>query len=152
MDNFSQLYVMVVFGVKYRLGLIDARWSRQLYGVIGAKLKELGSMPIAIGGVNDHVHILFSTLGHRSLSDIIREVKTASSHWINSNRLTVGKFGWQKGSGRFSYSKGEVDAVKNYILNQPKHHQSISFQQEMDRIMRRYGHNPTEYDLPESLE
>lgn len=62
MRSYTQMYVMTVFGVKYRLGLIDPRWAPQLYAVIANSLKKLdGVMPIEIGGFKDHVHILYST-------------------------------------------------------------------------------------------
>ena len=143
---------MLVFGVKYRLGLIDPQWSHQLYAVIGNKLKDYGCAPIIIGGVKDHVHILFSSNGNVSISEIVKEIKIDSTRWINSNRLTIGNFGWQEGSGRFSYSFGQIEDVKRYIANQPTHHNQISFRKEMESMIIRAGQLPGKFDLPEELE
>jgi len=40
-----------------------------------------------------------------SISELVREVKSNSSKWINENKLIRGKFSWQEGYGAFSYSK-----------------------------------------------
>lgn len=151
MRNFNQLYFMLVFGVKFRLGLIDPKWADDLYAIMGNKLKEYGCMPIKIGGVNDHVHILMSSDGVYSLSEIVKEVKTDSTRWINARRLTVGSFAWQEGSGRFSYSAGQIDDVKRYIINQPEHHKQISFRKEIENMIVKAGLNPSTFDLPAPL-
>ena len=143
---------MAVFGVKFRLGLIEEQWERNLFAVIGQELKRHeGVMPIAIGGAKDHVHVLFSTLGKISEADIIRNIKAASSRWINKNRLTVGNFGWQDGSGRFSYSFSQLPQVINYIRNQREHHRRITFREEYESWLMKYEIIPGKYDLPNEL-
>lgn len=143
---------MSVFGVKYRLGLIDGRWASKLYAVIANSLKSYdGVMPIAVGGFKDHIHILYSSQGKLSEEEILARVKSKSSRWINENRLTVGRFGWQKGGGHFSYSKSQVDSVRNYIHNQAVHHSSVSFREEYARFLTKSGVEFTDDDLPEEL-
>lgn len=135
MDSFNCVYVMYVFGVKYRLGLIDSSWRDELYAVIGSLVKKMSCTPLAIGGTSDHVHILVSVGGDApSLKDIVRHVKTNSSKWVNSNRLCVGRFGWQEGNGKFSYSYREKMQIVSYIRNQEQHHTGMSFREEMRRL------------------
>ena len=143
---------MAVFGVKYRLGIIHLNWSKELYAVIAEVLKGIdGVMPVEIGGYKDHVHILFSTQGKIADRTIISVVKTESSKWINRNRLCLGRFGWQDGCGVFSYSKGQVEKVKNYIRNQWEHHRYVSFQEEYQSFLLRNGIDISKYSLPEDL-
>lgn len=150
MRSFSQIYVMAVFGVKYRLGLINPQWEHKLHAVIGQALKDIpGVMPIEIGGFNDHVHVLFSTTGRVSEEQIVGRIKQESTRWVNANHLVCGRFGWQDGSGRFSYSKSQIDAVRAYIRNQHEHHRRVSFREEYEKYLRALGVDINTFVLPE---
>lgn len=141
---------MAVFAVKYRLGLIGQDWKSKLYAVIGQTLKSMdGVMPIRIGGVADHVHVLFSTAGNVAEAEIVRKVKSESSLWINSNRLTEGRFAWQRGGARISYSYSALPNVIAYIDNQETHHRRVSFVEEYKEFMLRLGFAAGKYDIPE---
>lgn len=153
MNSFSQIYIMLVFGVKYRLGLIGYDWKERLYGVIGQTLNGIsGVRTICIGGTSDHVHILLRTEGHVGESEILRKVKSESSRWINENRLCVGRFGWQDGGGKFAYSQSQVPRVKAYIHNQEEHHRKTSFKSEFAHFLNKFGiTNLDRYSLPDDL-
>ena len=153
MRSVSQIYIMTVFGVKYRLGLIGKAWQNELYAVIATSLKKIdGVMPIEVGGYKDHIHMLYSSQGKVSEMDIMARVKTDSSKWVNAHKLTVGKFGWQSGGGHFSYSKGQLDAVVNYIRRQPEHHKVKTFREEYSEWLERAGIGTDNYMLPEDLQ
>ena len=153
MRSFSQIYIMSVFGVKYRLGLIDPQWDAQLYAVIATALNKIeGVKALEIGGDKFHVHILYSTRGKVAELEIMRRVKIDSSKWINEHRLTVGRFGWQDGGGNFSYSQSQLETVKAYIRNQKEHHRVKSFREEYEDLMRRFDAEITPYSLPDDPE
>ena len=84
----------------------------------------------AINGMPDHIHILVSINPVQSISDMVGEIKRASSKWINENHFVRGKFEWQDGYGAFSYSKSQVDDVVRYIQNQETHHHKRTFREE----------------------
>ena len=152
MQSFAQIYIMAVFGVKYRDGVINPLWREKLYACIGQTLKDIdGVIPIAIGGIDDHVHVLYSTRGNVSDAEILRKMKTESSLWINSNRLTRCKFAWQRGGARISYSYSALPQVKKYIENQVEHHKNMSFRKEYELMLMKLGHGISIYDMPEEL-
>jgi REP element-mobilizing transposase RayT len=78
----------------------------------------------------DHLHIFFVMRPMCSLADLVREVKKASTVFINERYYPVTKFRWQVGYGAFSYSSSQVDTVIRYIQNQKEHHQKKSFREE----------------------
>ena len=120
---------------------------------MGQTLREIeGVQPILIGGVSDHVHVLFSTKGNIAESEIVRKLKSESSLWINENRLTVGRFAWQRGGGRISYSHSALPSVKQYIANQAEHHRRISFREEYERLLCNMSVEYSSFDLPDELE
>jgi putative transposase len=61
----------------------------------------------------DHCHILIGLNPAASISDTVRDVKVASTKWINEERLSPYKFGWQQGFGAFSYSKARLIVFVN---------------------------------------
>lgn len=97
MNSITQQYVMAVFAVKYRLGMIDSRWAPDFYAVMGKILNDMdGVRPLKINGYRDHVHVLYSTRGMIADTEIVRRLKTESSRWLNEKRWTLGRFGWQR--------------------------------------------------------
>ena len=152
MNTFTQQYVMAVFAVKYRLGLIDPKWASNLYAMMGAILKEIdGVKPVKICGYQDHVHALYSTAGKVADSEIMRRLKSESSRWVNEQRLTVGRFGWQRGGARITCSPTSLHRLINYIEGQWEHHRAVSFREEYDKWLRSLGVTPEKYDMPEEL-
>ena len=126
--------------------------AQAMFATIGQTLKEIdGVVPIAIGGSDDHIHVLFSTKGLVGESEIMRKIKSESSLWINNNRLTRCRFAWQRGGARISYSYSAIKDVVAYIENQVEHHKHTSFRQEYESILRKLGKEVSEYDLPEDL-
>jgi hypothetical protein len=57
--------------------------------------------------------------------------------------LVQSKFSWQEGYGAFSYSKVEVPAIIQYIINQTNHHKRKTFSEEYYEIaMIGINHQP----------
>ena len=85
---------------------------------------------LAVFCMPDHVHFLAGINPAISISDMVLDVKRASTNFINSACGNNRHFHWQKGYGAFSYSKQQVPQVINYILNQEAHHQKKTFREE----------------------
>ncbi len=99
---------------------------------------NLGHKSIIINGMPDHVHLFLGLNPKIAISDTVKEIKRASSLFINEHRLSNGKFQWQNGYGGFSYSRSQVEKVYNYILNQESHHQITTFRQEYLNILKKH--------------
>jgi len=150
-DTFSQLYVHVVFAVKGRNNLISSSWRDILYKYITGIVTNKKQKLMAINGMPDHIHILIGFKPNCVISDLIRDIKSSSSKWINENNYVIGKFEWQIGFGVFSVSHSQVNVVVNYILNQEKHHAKKSFREEYIEFLTAYNIDfKTEY-LPEDF-
>ncbi|AFD09403.1 IS200/IS605 family transposase [Solitalea canadensis] len=137
-NTFSQLFVHVIFTVKGRANLIHESFrekvEKYIAGIVSNKKQKL----YAIYCMPDHVHILISISPSATISDLVRDIKSASSSFISLNKWVVGKFSWQEGFGAFSYSKSQVDKVVNYIIKQPEHHKHQSFKDEYLELLRRF--------------
>ena len=133
---YTQLYVQLVFAVRNRDAVLHPAIRERIFKYMSGILTEMKHKSIIINGVSDHVHILFELHPTSCLSDIMRDVKSNSSKWINENKFIVGKFSWQEGYGGFSYSHTQRDNVINYILDQEKHHSMHSFKDEYMELLR----------------
>ena len=138
-NTYTQIHLHVVFSVQNRQSLIAESWKERLYQYISGIIKNNGHKMLAIGGMPDHIHILFGLRPSQSLSEIMKVVKGESAKWINQNGFISGKFSWQEGYGAFSYSKSHIPAVVNYILTQEKHHKKTSFIEEYKELLEKFG-------------
>ena len=84
------------------------------------------------------MHLLIGLRPDSSLSDLIGDVKTGSSNFINKKRWVAGRFSWQEGFGAFSYSRSQLDAVIRYIKNQQKHHARKTFREEYVQLLEKF--------------
>ena len=138
-NTYSQIFIHLVFSVKGRQNLISNNWKDDLYKYICGIVKGKSQKVYAIGGMPDHIHILISIKPNLSISQLVNDIKTNSSKWINSKSLVKGQFHWQEGFGAFSYSQSHLDLVIGYVNNQEKHHQSTSFREEYIELLKKYN-------------
>ena len=117
----------IVFSTKQRMQLIPADRQSRLWNYLAGIALNHGIQVLAVGGTEDHVHMLVVLPADTALSDAVRTLKTNSSRWV---RQTDRLFAWQEGYGAFSVSPSQLERVKQYIANQPAHHATRSFEQE----------------------
>lgn len=137
-STFSQIYIQIVFAVKWRQNLIQTTWEDELYKYITGIIIAKGQKLIAINGVSDHIHILIGMKPTCHLSDLVREVKKASTKFITESGFVNGKFQWQTGFGAFSYSQSALDNVYKYVMNQKEHHRKKTFRDEYLEFLNVY--------------
>lgn len=136
-------YIHLVFSTKYREHTILPEIQQKLYDYIAGICKSLESPAIQIGGITDHIHILFILSKKRSLISIVEEVKKSSSKWIKTQGIEYNNFYWQGGYAAFSVNPKQVQIVKRYIQNQEEHHRKKAFQKEYITFLKQYK---IEYD------
>lgn len=134
-DVFSQLYIHIVFAVKNRQALIRPEWEEELYKYMTGIIQNRGHKLLAIGGMPDHIHIFLGLKPAEALSDLVREIKKATTTFVREKRFTPYPFSWQSGYGAFSHSRSQIDTVYRYILNQKTHHKKKTFEEEFKKIL-----------------
>ena len=137
-NTYSQIYIQVVFAVAGRENVIQKAWRDELYKYITGIVTNNKQKLISIGGVEDHIHILLGIKPSIPLSDLVRDIKTNSTKFVNQKRFHNGYFNWQEGFGAFSYSHSQLDGVIRYIQNQEQHHQKTTFKDEYLTYLKRY--------------
>jgi len=140
-NTYTQLNMHVVFSVKGKENILPAKIRSEIFKYISGILRNLEQYSLAVNGYKDHVHLFFEMQPTKSLSDIIRIVKTNSSKWINKNRFVAGKFSWQEGYGGFSYSRSQRNNVIQYIMKQEEHHKKKTFREEYLELLKLFEIN-----------
>lgn len=86
----------------------------------------------------DHTHVFVGLNPNQSISDLVNDLKTYSSGWINKEKLSLHHFNWQNGYGAFSYHKKLVPIIGKYVDNQKTHHQNESFKTEYLNLLNEF--------------
>ncbi|WP_020467885.1 IS200/IS605 family transposase [Zavarzinella formosa] len=138
-QSLSRLFVHLIFSTKNREGWLADSIREELHAVLGGILHQIGSPPVVINSVEDHVHLLFLQSRTDSVSGIVNRLKSNSSKWIRDTSEALRYFRWQNGYGAFSVSQSNMAAVTKYIENQQRHHRKISFQDEFRGFLKKHG-------------
>ena len=141
-STYLSLHYHLVFSTKNREALIAPAWRARLHDYLGGTIRGLGGYPEGIGGVADHVHLLAGLKATHCLSDVMRELKKASSTWVHEE-VALRAFAWQEGYAAFTVSATAREAVRSYIANQEEHHRVKSFREELVEMLDKAG---IEYD------
>jgi putative transposase len=137
-NTYSQIHIQAVFAVQNRECIIRNSWKEELYKYISGIVQNNNHKILSINGMPDHIHILFGLRPSQSVADLMQDVKGSSSRWINDKKLVHSKFSWQEGYGAFSYSKAEVPAIIQYIINQTDHHKRKTFSEEYYELLQEF--------------
>lgn len=137
-QSLAKNLIHLVFSTKNRQPTLTEHVRDPLCAYASGVLRDLDSHVIAITAWRDHVHILFELSKNHSLSQVVMEVKRATSKWIKTQGLDFARFHWQNGYGAFSIGQSGVDEVKKYIADQAKHHRVKSFEEEFRSFLKRY--------------
>ena len=135
-NTYTQFNMHTVFSVKGRNNFLSDKLRPELFRYITGIINQKKHYSLAVNGYKDHVHIFFEYNPSFSVSDLIRDIKSGSSKWINDQKIIVGKFSWQEGYGGFSYSKSQRNSVINYIMNQEQHHKNKTFKEEYLQLLK----------------
>jgi putative transposase len=132
--SYTKLWYHVVYATKDRAPLITRELKPELHKYLGGTVKGLNGVPLEIGGVADHVHLLVRLQPVIAVAEFVKKLKTGSSSW--ANKRTNGRFAWQPRYGAFTVSESQVEKVREYIRNQEEHHSRVSFEDEFKMLLR----------------
>ena len=138
-QSLAKILLHLVFSTKERRPFLKNQPLRdELHRYLGGILTNLECQPLIIGGVEDHVHLLFAHSRTATVADVVKELKRGSTVWLKTKSPGLSGFAWQNGYGVFSIGQSQVENVRTYIAGQEEHHRKISFQEEFRRLLQRY--------------
>lgn len=138
--SWVSIWVHLVFSTKNREPYLDTKEIRKkVFQHIKENAKIKNIWIDTINGYHDHAHCLISLNKDHSISKIAQLIKGESSNWINKNKITKNKFIWQDDYWAVSITESHIKEVRKYIFEQEEHHKKITFAEEVDKFMKKYG-------------
>ena len=135
-QSLANVLLHIVFSTKHRQPFLRNRQARDVMtGYVIGTLRNLQCPSLAVGVVEDHIHILCNLHRTITIAKLVEEVKTSSSARIKEEGPELVNFHWQNGYGAFSVSQSNVDEVRRYVLNQEEHHRRRTFQEEFRLLL-----------------
>jgi REP element-mobilizing transposase RayT len=131
-----------VFSTSERRATILPEGRSELWAYLGGIARQHAMKPLAIGGTEDHVHLLLALPATLPVAEAMRTIKSVSSQWMHQEKGQR-LFAWQEGYGAFSVGASQICATIAYIQRQEQHHQRRDFQQEFLAFLEKHG---IEYD------
>lgn len=128
--------VHCVFSTKHRQNAIAPDKLADLWSYLGGIARKNGFKALAIGGTENHVHILLSLPATMPLAKAMQLLKGGSSKWMNDNG---GEFAWQEGYGAFTLGISQQANTVHYINTQAEHHQKRDFDAEFVAFLKKHG-------------
>jgi len=134
--SYVQNIVHLVFSTKERRMLIPAEFQPRLWAYVAGICKKNEIFVHAVGGMEDHIHLLIQVSATLTLAKAVLTVKSNSSRWAHERGQKVT---WQEGYGAFSVSASNLSTVEQYVRNQAVHHRKMSFEEEFVALLRKHG-------------
>jgi len=139
MSTYTQILYQIVFSPKDRKPVLIKENREALYRYIWGILKNKKCHLYRIGGVENHIHIVTHIHPSISLSNLVKDIKRASTEFIKQENLFPQFDIWQRGYSAFTYDFSAKDNLIEYVKNQEAHHKKESFKDELIKLLKEHG-------------
>ena len=134
-QSLSRILVHAVFSTKHRVAVLTPSICSELHPYLATVANNLNCPSLRVGGVEDHVHLLFGLSRTSTVAEVIETIKVSSSKWIKTKGPEFKEFHWQGGYAAFSVSESIANTVVRYIKHQEEHHKKRTFQEELRALL-----------------
>ncbi len=114
-QTLSILLVHIIFSTKDRRPLVREDLREGLHAYLATTVRSMGCECYRVGNVADHVHLAVRFSRLKNVSEVVQEVKRASSKWIKTQGVVT--FAWQRGYAAFSVGPKDREALVQYVAD-----------------------------------
>jgi len=140
--SFVKVWIHAVWGTKNREPILQKTIRDKVIQHIVDNAKSKGIYIDCINGYAEHLHCLMLQNSELSIAKHMQLIKGESSFWINKQKIIKGHFEWADEYFAISVSDDKsLDAVREYIVGQEVHHKKVTFMEEYEKFIKRYGFN-----------
>lgn len=129
-----QLYYHLIWATKKRYPFITGNLEAELHQYLRGKGIANGGIIHAVGGLDEHIHVVASIPPRLAVATYVGQLKGASAHWINHIYKHPDHFQWQEGYGAISFGKRALPRVVEYVLTQRERHNEKRLIRAMERL------------------
>ena len=137
--SYVKVWIHAVWGTKNREPYLTKAVRNILFSHIKENAKAKGIYIDLINGHLEHIHCLIALNADTSISKTLQLLKGEAAKWANENNLVEDKLEWAHEYFAISVSESIVDKVRDYIKNQEEHHKKVTYQQEYESFIKKYG-------------
>jgi putative transposase len=137
-NTFTSLRYHIIFATKNREPFLVPPLLERMHAYLGGCVRTIGGVPLQIGGVDDHAHLLIGLKPTHCVSDVLCTIKKASSDWAR-HEMGSTKFHWQDGYSAFTLGRKGIEDVRRYIATQAEHHRTKTFAEEYRQFLKAHG-------------
>ena len=117
-----RLFYHLVWSTKHRQPLITAEVEPHIYGYLVSKATGLKGIVFAVGGIEDHVHMVVAIPPSIAVASFVGKVKGTASTRFNKSGISSVRFAWQDEYGAFSFDAKRLPNYISYVKKQKEHH------------------------------
>ena len=119
---YHEIFLHFNWHTKGDLALLKGDLEQMTHGELQRKCQRMkGVFVHGIGGTDTHVHMAIQIELFVTISDLVQELKGASSYEVN-RRMGRKGLEWQRGYGVVGFGKKDLPWVLDYIRDQREHH------------------------------
>ena len=137
--SYVKIWVHAVWCTKNRNRILLKDSKDQIIQHIRQNAKEKGIYIDSINGDLDHLHCLLALNADMPIAKVIQLLKGEAAYWVNKNSILKTKLEWADEYFAVSVSQSAVNRVRDYIRNQEAHHKKMSFKDEYDDFLTKFG-------------
>jgi putative transposase len=130
----TKILIHMVFATHERKPIIVGDFKPDLHAYMAGTAHGLGVFLHALGGVEDHCHLVFDLPPKLALASFADQLKSSTSRWAGSNGCR--EFRWRRGYGAFSVNQSSLERAVQYVLAQEEHHRKQTFRAELAEFLR----------------
>ena len=118
----AAIFIHLVWATWGRQPLLTPDFSPRVQRVVVDKAQECGAEVLAIGGVEDHLHLLVRLPTTMNIATLMKQIKGSSAYFVAHQLAPGSNFRWQGSYGAFSVGRQQIGSVCAYIARQREHH------------------------------
>ena len=111
----TKLYAHLIFSTKNRQPFLDDAIRPRVHAYLATIVRDFGSPWVVVGGVADHVHLLFDMGKMNAPVKFVEQTKRESSKFVKTLGESYQEFYWQRGYGMFSVSPTHRNEAETYV-------------------------------------
>jgi putative transposase len=120
--SYLAIALHLVWSTRERSPLISPAIESRLYDYLVAIARSKRCDVLAVGGTENHIHLLVTFPSTVMLGDLLRELKAGSSRWMHATLSPDDWFDWQNNYAAIAVSPSHRKRIIAYIHNQKQHH------------------------------
>lgn len=133
-DVYNRVFLHLIWATYDRLPKLTLEVRELACRKIIAEATELRCPVQAIGGIEDHLHVVVRFATTVSIAELVKQMKGASARLINQEFPSLG-FKWQGTYGVVPVGTSSLPRVLAYVANQEEHHREKSLSMALEYCM-----------------